>query len=135
MILNCVAEFPGPVDFATRETCNNSIAITWDALLESPCPITGYMIDVESTTVSVTAGATSFNYSLGENSCGRTYQISVYAINAVGIGNKRFINQPITCTRKGTTMSVIMMHKLICDFKVYYICSIARSLHEFYFNN
>ena len=93
------------------------------------------MIDIESTTVSVTKGVTSFNYSLGNNSCGRTYQISVYAINSVGIGNKRFMDQPITCTRKGTTMSVMMMQEFLCNFKIYHMCSIARSLGEFYLNN
>lgn len=99
------AEFPGSVDFATREMCN-IIVITWDALPDDPCPITGYRIEVNDTTVSETAGVISFNYPLEDQSCGKTYQISVYAINDAGIGNKTFENQFITCTRKGTTISV-----------------------------
>ena len=93
------------MDFATQERCT-IIDITWNALPNFPCPITSYRIDVNDTTISPAAGETSFNYLLGDDSCGKIYQISVYAISAAGIGSKTFANQFITCARKGTTMSV-----------------------------
>ena len=115
-----VAAIPGSVGFATQERCNNSISITWNALLNDPCPIIGYNIDVNTTTISKTAGVTSFNYPLGNDSCGKTYQISVYAINAAGIGSKTFSSQFITCTRKRTTISVyIVIYEFNNDTEIF----------------
>ena len=99
----CVAETPGSVTFNTQEQCK-SIIITWNALPAGPCPITDYMIDIGATTRSVGTGVTTFNYPFGDDSCGTTLRISVYAINPAGIGTKTFKNRPITCTGKGNIM-------------------------------
>ena len=88
------------MNFTTQEICT-SLVITWNLVPDDPCPITGYRIDVGDSTVSRAAGVTSFNYTFGGDSCERTYPISVYAINAAGIGSKTVANQTITCTRKG----------------------------------
>ena len=80
----------------------NIIALTWNALPDDPCPITGYEIDVNGTTIAVARGVTSFNYPLGDGSCGKMYWISVYAISVAGIGNKTFVNQFIACAGKGS---------------------------------
>ena len=109
-MLNCVADVPGSVTFATQQFCN-SIVITWNAVPDDPCPVTGYKIDVDNTTISVPAGLTSFNYvyPLGDNYCGNTYHISVYAISAAGMGSKAFTNQLIICECKGATINVMML--------------------------
>lgn len=84
----------------------NIIAITWNALPDDPCPITMYMIDVNDAIIAVARGVTSFNYPLGDGSCGKTYSISVYAISVAGIGSKSIANQLIACAGKQTTVSV-----------------------------
>ena len=99
----CVAETPGSVTFNIQERCKRLI-ITWNALPAGPCPITDYNIDVGDTTIPVGTAVTSFNYAFGDDSCGTTLQISVYAINPAGTGTKTVQSHSVTCTGKGTTM-------------------------------
>ena len=105
---NYAADVPGSVTFTTQITCD-IITMTWDSLPDVPCPITAYMIDVDSTTLSAGAGATSFNYMLGDGFCGNTYQISVYGVSTSGTGSRAIRQQATTCAGKGTTVSVTVM--------------------------
>ena len=70
----------------------------WSPLPAGPCPITDYKIDVGDTTISVGTRVTSFKHPFGDDSCGTTLQISVYAINPAGMGTKTVQSNAITCT-------------------------------------
>lgn len=87
---------PGSVEFTLQQYCYK-IVISWTALSDNPCPITGYSITVGSSTETVDADVTNYNYPISDSDCGNTLQISVSAVNAAGTGSSTTNSIDVVC--------------------------------------
>ena len=128
--LNCSADVPGSVTFSTQAMCK-IITITWNALPDDPCPITGYVINVQSNTIPVPAAMTSWDYRYSAGACGKTLAVTMHAMNSVGSGSTSSRNQNIICEGKRSTISSAVQEllcKLKCSLYVQYSILFAVNL-------
>ena len=87
---------PGPVDFEAKWYCSE-VVILWTSLSDSPSPIMGYNISINSNSITVAANQTTYNASISGNDCGSTVLITISAINAAGTGEVTTASIPIDC--------------------------------------
>ena len=90
------SDSPGPVDFEAKWYCLE-VVILWTALSDSPSPITGYNIIINSSSTTVAANQTTYNASISGNDCASILQISMSAISAAGTGENTTVDIPINC--------------------------------------
>ena len=100
MYVHTVPDVPDPVMSLVLAQICNDVVISWIAPTSQSRPITGYSVSISGNVIPVAADQTSHTHSFNDSVCDDTFEIGVFAINAIGRSNVTSNSITIVCTRK-----------------------------------